>query len=143
MKVAVIGGGVVWLCCALDLARSGADVVLLERGACGAGASLANGGWVTPALSTPLAEPGAAMRALRAIAAPHSPFRLHLRLDPWQWAWCWRFWRSSSSDRWRRGASALLALNQRTLELFDELHQHGEGFEMHSSGLVFAARTRR
>ena len=58
MRVAVIGGGVVGLCSAFALDRAGCEVVLLERGALGQGASRGNTGWVSPTLSTPLASPG-------------------------------------------------------------------------------------
>ena len=37
---------------------------------------------------------------------------------------------------------ALLALNERTLELFDAYRDAGVSFEMHTAGLVVAARTR-
>lgn len=139
--VAVVGGGVIGLCSALDLARRGADVVLLERSTCGAGASLRNGGWVTTSLSTPLPEPGAATHALLAMAQPRSPFMLKPRLDPALAAWLWRFWRSSSSGRWRRGLGQLAALNARTFDLFDDLREHGVEFEMHSTGLILVARS--
>ena len=143
LKVAVVGGGLVGLSSALDLARHGAEVVLLERGECGSGASSGNCGWVTPALSGPLAEPGAAAHALLGMTRSQSPFALRPRLDPALLHWCWRFWRSSSEARWRRGAAHLLALNARTFQLFDELRAHGAKFEMHSTGLVFATTTQR
>ncbi len=46
--VAVIGGGVIGLSCAWRLAQDGLSVVLLERDACGAGASLASLGALMP-----------------------------------------------------------------------------------------------
>ena len=143
MKVAVVGGGVVGLCSALDLARHGADVLLLERDECGSGASSGNCGWVTPALSSPLAEPGAAAHALLGMTKRGSPFAWQPRPDPAFLSWCWRFWRSSSEARWRRGAAQLLALNARTFQLFDELRDQGASFEMHGTGLVFASSTHR
>jgi D-amino-acid dehydrogenase len=143
VRVAVVGGGVVGLCVAFDLARHGAEVVLLERAACGSGASLRNGGWVTPALSTPLSAPGAVGQALLAIAHPRSPFKVRARLDPALVAWSWRFWRASAEGVWRGGAAQLAALNESTLRLFDQLRDHGVAFEMHDTGLIFVSRTMR
>jgi D-amino-acid dehydrogenase len=143
LKVAVIGGGVVGLASALDLARHGAEVFLLERGECGSGASSGNCGWVTPALSRPLAEPGAVAHAVLGMTRPQSPFALRPRLDLAFKDWCWPFGRSSSDARWRRGAAHLLALNARTFQLFDELRARRAIFEMHPTWLLFAATTHR
>ena len=55
--------------------------------------------------------------------------------------WLWRFWRSSSATRFDAGVRALLALNRRTLELFDSYREAGVRFEMHSTGLVIVARS--
>jgi D-amino-acid dehydrogenase len=141
VKVVVVGGGVVGLCCARELARRGADVTLVERDTCGAGASSGNGGWVVPCLSTPIPEPGDMRRAVRWMFEPDSPFLIRLRPSVSLFGWVWSFWRASSRPRWKAGTSALLRLNSRTLELYDELRDTGVAFEMHRAGLVFAART--
>src|SRR5581483_8314710 len=141
MKVVVVGGGVVGLCCARELVRRGADVTLIERDACGAGASSGNGGWVVPALSTPIPGPGDFKKALRWMFEPDSPFLIRVRPSASLLGWCWSFWRASSHRRWRAGTAAMLRLNARTLELYDQLRDEGIAFEMHGAGLVFAART--
>ena len=84
-RVAVVGGGVVGLACAWELRRRGADVVVLERGAVGAGVSRGNTGWVSPSLTYPLPAPGMvreglrqlvdARRGVRAAAEPRSGLR--------------------------------------------------------------------
>lgn len=139
MKVVVVGGGVIGLCCAHALRRSGADVALVERGEVGHATSLGNAGWVTPSLSAPLAAPGVMAQALRWMAKPDSPLLVRPRLQPSFLRWCWHFWRSCSPSRYQAGLRATLALNLRTLELFDELRAQGVEFEMHSGGLLFAA----
>jgi D-amino-acid dehydrogenase len=141
MKVAVVGGGVIGLCCARELARRGAEVTLVERDDCGQAASSGNAGWIVPSLSMPIPEPGATATALRWMFAPNSPFRLRPRLDPALLGWCWRFWRASSRKRWLAGTAALVLLNGRTPELFDDLCATGVDFEMYNGGLVFAARS--
>jgi gamma-glutamylputrescine oxidase len=59
--VVVIGAGFTGLACALDLARSGRDVVVLEAARVGAGASGRNGGLLIPGLRR---EPGHYVRLL-------------------------------------------------------------------------------
>src|SRR6266540_5746487 len=58
VKAVVVGGGVVGLCCAYELHRAGAEVVVLERGKVGQGASRGNTGWVCPSFTYPLPGPG-------------------------------------------------------------------------------------
>jgi len=55
--VAIVGGGVVGVACALELARRGAAVRVLERGRLGHGCSYGNAGWLTASLALPLAAP--------------------------------------------------------------------------------------
>ena len=48
MRAAIVGGGVIGLSCAFELARRGVDVTLLERAALGAGASSVAAGMLAP-----------------------------------------------------------------------------------------------
>ena len=65
MRVAIVGGGIVGLCCAYELAQAGAEVTVVERGQVGEGASLGNTGWVCPSFSYPLPAPGIIGEGLR------------------------------------------------------------------------------
>src|SRR5690242_10074387 len=137
MKVAVVGGGVIGLACAWYLRKGGAEVVVLERDRVGMASSRGNAGWVTPGLSNPLPAPGVTSQALRWMLRSDSPFLLRPRLDAGFAVWLWRFWRSCSRDRYVAGMRAQLALNARTLELYDGLAADGVDFEMHADGLLF------
>ena len=137
MKVAVVGGGVIGLACAWYLRRRGAEVTVLERDELGMAASRGNAGWISPGLSNPLPAPGVTVQALRWMLRSDSPFLLRPRLDPDFAAWLWRFWRSSGRTRYLKGMQAMLALNERTLELYDQLVSDGVEFEMHKDGLLF------
>lgn len=143
MRVAVVGGGVVGLACAWYLRRGRADVVVLERDRCGEAASLGNAGWITPVLSNPIPAPGVPLQALRWAVRRNSPLLLKLRPDLDLARWCWSFWRSCSRDRYLAGMRALLSLNARTFELYDELAGDGVAFEMHRDGMLFLFRTER
>jgi D-amino-acid dehydrogenase len=134
----VIGGGVVGLCCAYELSRAGAEVSVLERGAIGGGASLGNTGWVVPSFSFPLPAPGIIGEGLRGMFR-RGPLVIHPSLDPTFLRWLLGFRRSATRARWQEGVKALLALNRRTLELFDSYAAAGVEFEMHRSGLLVVA----
>lgn len=137
MRVAIVGGGVIGLACAWYLRRRGAEVTVLERDELGMAASRGNAGWISPGLSNPLPAPGVTLQALRWMPRSDSPFLLRPRLDPEFAAWLWRFWRSSGRARYLAGMQAMLALNERTLELYDQLVSDGVEFEMHKEGLLF------
>jgi D-amino-acid dehydrogenase len=140
--VVVVGAGVVGLACAWELRRAGADVLVLEGGTVGAGASQGNTGWVCPSFTYPLPAPGMVREGLRQLVTGGEAFVLRPRLDPAYVRWLWSFRRSCSQPRFDAGVRALLALNARTLALFDAYREAGVSFEMHSAGLVLAARTR-
>jgi D-amino-acid dehydrogenase len=141
MRVAVVGGGVVGLCCAWSLHQRGATVTVFERGRCGQGTSRGNAGWITPGYSGPVASPGAVAQAFRWMGRADSPFLIRPRLDVDLARWLWRFWRCTRPQRYRDGVMAMNRLNTRTLELFDELAAAGVEFEMHARGLLFVAKT--
>jgi D-amino-acid dehydrogenase len=139
MAVVVVGGGVVGLACAWELARGGGEVVVLEGDSVGAGVSHGNAGWVCPSITAPLPAPGMVREGLRQLVGGGEAFVLRPRADPTFVRWLWTFWRSCSSKRHEAGTRALLALNRRTMELYDGYRQAGIEFEMHDEGLVVAA----
>ena len=142
MTVVVVGAGVVGLACAWELARGGAEVVVLDSDAAGSGVSRGNTGWVCPTITAPLPAPGMVREGLRQLVLRGDAFVLRPQVDPTFARWMWTFWRSCASTRYEAGTQALLALNRRTMELYDAYRDAGIPFEMHDTGLVVAARTR-
>src|SRR5918994_3332395 len=140
-RVVVVGAGVVGLACAWELRRRGADVLVLERAGVGGGVSRGNTGWVSPSLTYPLPAPGMVREGLRQLVTGGEAFVLRPTPDPAFVRWLWSFRRSCSPARFDAGVRALLALNRRTLELFDAYRDAGVAFEMNAAGLVVASRT--
>lgn len=129
------------LACAYELAGAGAEVTVLERGAIGEGASRGNTGWVCPSFSYPLPAPGIIGEGLRGMLRGGGPLALRPSVDPTFLRWLAGFRRSATQERWESGVRALVALNARTLELFDAYEAAGVAFEMHASGLLLVATT--
>jgi len=141
-SVIVVGGGVVGLACAYELHRDGADVRVLERGTLGGGVSAGNTGWVVPSMAAPLPAPGMVREGLHQLVTRGGAFVLRPSPDPSFVRWLWQFRRSCAPARFEAGVRAVLALNRRTLELFDRYVDDGIAFEMHSTGLVIVSLSR-
>jgi D-amino-acid dehydrogenase len=71
------------------------------------------------------------------MSSPDRPFYIKPRLSLDLARWLLRFARSAGAAQFRAGTDAILALNRRTLELYDHLANSGVVFEMHGGGLLF------
>ncbi|MCC6000906.1 MAG: FAD-dependent oxidoreductase [Pararhodobacter sp.] len=108
--VAIIGAGVIGLCCALRLAQDGHDVVLFDPAAPGSGASFGNAGTVADYAVLPVANPGLLRELPRILFAADSPLGLRWRglgrMLPWLALFGW----NCLPHRSRANAAALAAL---------------------------------
>ncbi|HEY2776487.1 MAG TPA: FAD-dependent oxidoreductase [Gaiellaceae bacterium] len=109
MRIVVIGGGVIGLACAWELARRDHQVVLLESATIGGGVSSGNAGWICPTLTSPLAVPGLVREGLRQLLRGGEAFSLRPGLDPapvrWLAAFAWSCRRRPYAAGLRRSPS--------------------------------------
>jgi D-amino-acid dehydrogenase len=128
-EVVVVGGGAIGVSCALELARRGAAVTLLERGEeLASGASSGNAGLLCPSHSAPIANPTSLRNGLRWMMTPDSPF--YLRPRPAVAPWLARFVRASTAARAAEGTRIIRELSLAGLELHARLGQElPTGFE--------------
>ena len=64
-NICIIGGGIIGISAAIELARSGATVALIEKDKVGKGCSYGNAGWLTPCFAMPLPMPGMFFQSLK------------------------------------------------------------------------------
>jgi D-amino-acid dehydrogenase len=129
-EVVVVGGGAIGVCCALEFARRGVDVTLLERGEeLASGASSGNAGLLCPSHSAPIANPDSLRNGLRWMMSPDSPF--FLRPRPSVAPWLARFVKASTATRAAEGTRIIRELSLAGLELHTEMAREGlhTGFE--------------
>lgn len=56
--VLIVGGGIIGICCAWELAQRGLSVMVIDKRDIGHGCSYGNAGWLTPCFALPLPMPG-------------------------------------------------------------------------------------
>ena len=136
MRVVVLGGGVIGLTTAYELAREGAEVVVLDARATGLGASAVNAGWFVPAEAMPVPGPKMVGRTLRWMLRRDSPVYIRPSLDPRFVRFLLGMWRRSNARDQRAGFEAHLRLAADTAEVLDAYRTDGIDFEMHVEGLL-------
>jgi D-amino-acid dehydrogenase len=139
-RVAVVGAGAVGLCCAYYLRKQGIDVVVIDKGRAGHGCSYANGGWVCPAQSGPLPEPGLARYALRSFFEADSPLDFKLEAIPALSPWLLSLWRHCNSRSFRHGLEAIAQLGVPVFDQVDELLADGVEFDIQRAGALVAGK---
>ncbi|MER9390121.1 FAD-dependent oxidoreductase [Mesorhizobium sp. M0435] len=120
-SIAVIGGGVIGVSCALMLAREGHRVTVIEEGRIGHGCSWGNGAQYNAGSSFPMAHPGVLWHALRWLADTKGPVRLAPRELPRTLPWLIRFLRTGRPKAWKAAYTALHALNAPCAGLYRDM----------------------
>ncbi|MGE3956136.1 MAG: NAD(P)/FAD-dependent oxidoreductase [Vicinamibacterales bacterium] len=128
MDVLIIGGGVVGVACARELALRGASVTVLERDRVGYGCSFGNAGWLTPSQATPLANPSMLFKSFRWMLDPESPLYIQPRLDPGYLRWLIEFLLASRRSKFEPGTMALVALCNASVDMWEALAQRNPAF---------------
>ena len=119
--VAVIGGGVVGVACALELAKRGAKVLVLERDRVGHGCSFGNAGWLTPSQCLPIANPNLLFKSFKWMLDPESPLYIQPRADPSYLRWLVQFLVAASRrSQFERGAAALVEICRASVDLWEQ-----------------------
>lgn len=138
--IAVIGGGVIGVASAVELARRGAQVTVLERDRVGHGCSYGNAGWLTPSQAVPLANPSMLLKSFKWMLDPESPLYIQPQLDPAFIRWLLGFLLASRKGKFERGAAALVELCRVSVDMWEDVARRSSesfGFERHGLLAVY------
>ncbi|MDQ0319091.1 D-amino-acid dehydrogenase [Pararhizobium capsulatum DSM 1112] len=111
MRVIVLGAGIIGVTSAYQLARTGHEVIVLDRQQGPAlETSFANAGEVSFGYCSPWAAPGIPMKALKWLFMEHAPLILRPKIDAAMLSWMVRMLSNCTSRRYAINKSRMLQL---------------------------------
>lgn len=135
--VVVVGGGIVGLSAAYELASRGSDVVVIDRDTIGTGCAVGSAGHIVPSHVVPLAAPGAVRKAVRALIRRDGPLSMRWSMGPRLWSWLAGFVRSCTSEAVASAAPALSELGALSTRMIDEwISANGISCDQRRDGLI-------
>jgi D-amino-acid dehydrogenase len=121
MRIGVIGAGIVGVCCALHLRRSGHDVMLLDQRAPGTATSFGNAGGIVTGAVVPTSTPALRRALWRMLTDKDGTVRLRWSYLPQLSPWLLHFLAAGTDSRVRQIAQALQPLVSRAYDAHREL----------------------
>jgi D-amino-acid dehydrogenase len=143
-SIHIVGGGIIGLCSAWYLVKEGYQVTVVDRNDFTDGTSYGNAGMIVPSHFVPMAAPGVITQGLKWLLDSRSPFYVKPRLNLDLLNWTYQFYRSATERKVREAMPLLLAYNQESNRLYDEMTQEEEvasGYE--KRGLLMLYKTEK
>lgn len=141
-SVVVIGGGIVGVSAARELAAAGVKVTLIEKGQIGHGCSYGNAGWMTPCFAMPLPMPGMLLKSAKWLLNPESPLYIKPEPSVLLAKWLTRFMLSMNHKQAQAAIQALVQLSQVSLDAYKALAQRNpSAFDFTQKGLLMVSQT--
>ncbi len=142
--VHIVGGGIVGLCSAWYLRKTGCEVTVIDKGSGMDGTSYGNAGMIVPSHFTPMATPGVITQGLKWMLNDKSPFYIKPRLNWDLIQWLWHFYRSSNMKFATHAMPVLYELNERSKHLYKALASEiGFDFDFEERGLLMLYKTKK
>ncbi|NCE83448.1 MULTISPECIES: FAD-binding oxidoreductase [Pseudomonas] len=121
--IAVVGAGIIGVACALQLARQGHRVVVVDPQAPGMGASYGNAGHLATEQVFPIADSSILKRLPAMLMDPMGPLRLDWKYLPRALPWFARLLLNLRPARYRQTVAGIRALNEASLGAWQRLLQ--------------------
>ncbi len=143
MKVIVLGAGVIGTTTAYYLARSGAEVTVIDRQPAPAmETSQANAGQVSPGYSTPWAAPGIPVKAIKWMFQRHAPLAIRPDGSLWQLRWMASMLRNCTSERYAVNKERMMRVAEYSRTCLQDLRaETGIAYEERTGGTLQVFRS--
>ncbi|CRM14102.1 MULTISPECIES: NAD(P)/FAD-dependent oxidoreductase [Pseudomonas] len=119
--IVVVGAGIIGVACALQLARQGRQVLVIDAQAPGMGASYGNAGHLATEQVFPIADLSILKRLPAMLLDPLGPLRLDWTYLPRALPWFMRLLLNLRPIRYQRTVAGLCALNEASLAAWQRL----------------------
>lgn len=139
--VVVVGGGVIGLSCAVELAKRGVPVTVIEKGEIGHGCSYGNAGWMTPCFAMPLPMPGLFFKSLKWLANPNSPLYIKPSPSILLAKWMTKFLLAMNDKQAKAAIEALVLLSKVSLDEYEKLAKEFPDIAFEQKGLLMVSQT--
>ncbi len=117
MKVAILGGGVIGVTTAYELALAGHEVVVIDRQPyAGLETSFGNAGEISPGYASPWAAPGVPLKAISWLLAEHAPLILRPKADPHMLRWLLGMLRNCTAVRYKINKNRMMRVAELSRE---------------------------
>jgi len=145
MNVIILGGGVIGVCAAYQLAVAGHHVTVLERqSAVALETSYGNAGEVSPGYSAPWAGPGVPVKAIKWLLMQHRPLVIRPHLDLNFIRWGLAMLRNCTAARYEINKSRMVRLAEYSRDCLGELRQQtGIRYDERLQGTLQLFRTQK
>lgn len=131
----IVGGGIIGLCSAFYLQKTGNSVTVIDRGDITDGCSFGNMGYMSPSHFVPLASPGIIAEGFKHMLSSSSPFYIKPRLNLELVQWAWHFFKNSTSAHVKRSAPHLNNILTLSRSLINDMRDElGNSFDMEEKG---------
>ncbi len=141
-EVLIIGGGIVGVSCAAQLARNGAQVTLLEKNTIGSGCSYGNAGWMTPCFAMPLPLPGMMLKSFKWLLNPEGPLYIKPQPSLDLFYWLYTFLKSMNQKQAEKAIKGLVELSLLSLNEYKALNEkYPQAFNFEQKGLLMVGQT--
>ncbi|MBL4829302.1 MAG: FAD-binding oxidoreductase [Aliivibrio sp.] len=121
IDVIIIGGGIVGLCCAYRLQKSGLKTRLIDSKGVAQGCSKGNAGHFATEQIFPLSSPALLPQLPKMLFDPQSPVSIRWRDILQTLPWMCRFLFNARPKQFSKATSALIELNKHSLESWQQL----------------------
>ena len=141
-KILIVGGGIIGICCAYYLSKSGHDVTIIDKDGMNSGASYVNAGYLSPGHIIPLAAPGVIKQGLKWMFNSSSPFYVEPRINLDFIKWLYAFNKSCSNSNVKNSILPIIEISLLSQDLLIDIKNKNKmDFHYDQKGLLMLCKT--